>query len=341
MDADQIQHTLTIRGVVTPGIIHNSSYFFINLPVYANGLVDCWEMVDLPLFQEKLQRGWVVTQIPEGKRLSIHGLCEWEVLDGRWEYTADSFYERVVALLRELNPELTNLYDLRGTTTKKVGQSQVSVLEISQKKPIRAENPEALFPKMLKGKSLSVFYQAGEILYLADLRVFSDGKVELGRLPAPVLWTLDELDQAAKDGVILTKPPEGSRIQIYQFGSFTRGKESWSTELADLLLEVRDEIETCNGRPDSVRRCALLYDEYVKAPSEARREQLKAAYEAIPEHNRMFVGDMDTKDIPVRMVIYGDQEIERWSHRAVAKKLGYKTLPTIRVPKPKKTEEEP
>ena len=44
--------------------------------------------------------------------------------------------------------------------------------------------------------------------------------------------------------------------------------------------------------------------------------------------------DMDTKDIPVRMIIYGDEEIEHWSHRAVARSLGDEELPTIEVPKP-------
>lgn len=47
----------------------------------------------------------------------------------------------------------------------------------------------------------------------------------------------------------------------------------------------------------------------------------------------MYVGDMDTKDIEVRMIIYGDQEIENWSHYKLAKERG-EALPTIIVPKP-------
>ena len=42
----------------------------------------------------------------------------------------------------------------------------------------------------------------------------------------------------------------------------------------------------------------------------------------------------DTKDIAVRMVIYGDQEIENWSHRAAARAQGDQDPPTISVPKP-------
>ena len=69
-------------------------------------------------------------------------------------------------------------------------------------------------------------------------------------------------------------------------------------------------------------------------PTVANRAKLKEAYESVPEHHRMYVGDMDTKDIAVRMVIYGEDEIESWSHRAVARSLGDEDLPTINVPKP-------
>lgn len=61
---------------------------------------------------------------------------------------------------------------------------------------------------------------------------------------------------------------------------------------------------------------------------------MRAAYEAVPEHHRMYVGDMDTQDIPVRMILYGEDEIEGWSHRAAARSLGNVELPTIHVPKP-------
>jgi hypothetical protein len=41
---------------------------------------------------------------------------------------------------------------------------------------------------------------------------------------------------------------------------------------------------------------------------------------------------MDTKDVPIRMIIYGKQELENWSHRIVARELGASPLPTISVP---------
>ena len=49
-----IQRVMTIDGVVLPAFIRNGGYFFINLPVYADGLVDAWDLLDRQLFEGKL-----------------------------------------------------------------------------------------------------------------------------------------------------------------------------------------------------------------------------------------------------------------------------------------------
>jgi len=45
---------MTIDGVVLPAFIRNGGYFFINLPVYSDGLVDAWDLLDRQLFEGKL-----------------------------------------------------------------------------------------------------------------------------------------------------------------------------------------------------------------------------------------------------------------------------------------------
>ena len=61
---------------------------------------------------------------------------------------------------------------------------------------------------------------------------------------------------------------------------------------------------------------------------------LREAHEAVPAHERQYVGDMDTKDVDVRMIIHGDQELEAWSHRAAGRALGLETSRSFPVPKP-------
>jgi hypothetical protein len=69
-----ICRTKEIRGYEIPGIIHNGNYFLTDLHVFADGLINCWQMVVLPMFKDKLRSGWAVTEIPHGADLSIHGI---------------------------------------------------------------------------------------------------------------------------------------------------------------------------------------------------------------------------------------------------------------------------
>lgn len=302
-----IQRTMVIEGLVTPAIIHNGSYFFINLPVYQDGLVDCWEMVDLELFQKKLDAGWVVASIPDGESISVHGLGNWKISEGHWELDAKGLYQRVVSLLKELNPELRNLYNCHGQTSRKVGKVSVSIFGMPKKTPIRQEKPDSIFSKKILGEGLSIFVKREDAYYLADLRVFADQKVEIGRLSEPMLMTLEELARALKEGRLLTNPPIGAKVVIDQFGTFLIAQEHWSAQPNDMLLEAQDLIEKLNGRPDSIEKCRRLWRAYEQNPSNEARDALRFAYESIPEHNRMYVGDMDSKDGPVRAIIYGEE----------------------------------
>lgn len=73
-----------------------------------------------------------------------------------------------------------------------------------------------------------------------------------------------------------------------------------------LLGEVADEIDKLNGRPDSTGRCLLALDKYLNSRSEEDRAALRAAYEGIPEHFRIYaLGDMDSKDWLLRVLCAG------------------------------------
>src|SRR2546425_394844 len=96
-------------GQEFPGIIHNGSYFLTELQVFADGLINCWEMVDLPMFKEKLRRGWVVTSIPDGSELSIHGIGSVAVTSVAWVHTPKSLVKFVQDIVKTLNPSRREL----------------------------------------------------------------------------------------------------------------------------------------------------------------------------------------------------------------------------------------
>jgi hypothetical protein len=305
MAADRISRTRVIDGLVTPAFIQNGHYFFsVNLQVYADGMVECWELLDLALFRDKLRSGWVVPDAPPGAQVSVHGLASWIIRDPSWELDAEGLYDRVVSLVRQLNPRMENLYDCHGRTTEKVDGVDVSIFGLVRERPVRSVG-EGLGASRVHGDKLSVLVHDGDY-HLANLRVFADGVVEIGRLPTPETTDLDGLRAAVDAARIVGSVPPGGRVRIHGLGSFVVEQACWSSiDPREQVREALDLLARLNGRPDSLDRCRDAYDAYVKSPGEETREALRAAHEAVPEHNRIYVGDMDTEDGAVHMILAG------------------------------------
>ena len=330
-----IERVKTLRGRYIPAFIHNMSYFFTKLQVYEDGLVDAWEMIDLDLFSGKLNSGWVKTAIPDGENISIHHLGEWEVTDGKWDYDKESFFKHIKSVIKDLNPEMQNLHNCFGQTTKKINNVNTSILGMGNGKPYLEDGPEFM-QKRIKGDDFSVFVQLNtQSFALANLCVFSNGAIQIFGIPETLTYTLPELESAINNKKIITKPEKGAAIMIYGLGSFVVGECNYAVNVDQLLLEVKENINRLQGKETASELCSKLFYQYCEDPTAELREQLKTAYESIPEHLRMYVlGDQDRKDIPVRMAIYGDDEIKKWSHYVLAEELG-EDLPSIEMPSAK------
>lgn len=85
--------------------IHNGgTYFLSDLIVYADGLIDCWGLVTLDQFAEKLRSGWVATTLEEGARASAHHVGAWTFGEVQWSTTPEE-------LLGEVRDEIDRLND--------------------------------------------------------------------------------------------------------------------------------------------------------------------------------------------------------------------------------------
>jgi hypothetical protein len=328
----KISRTKIIEGVAIPAIIHNSNYFFVDLTVYEDGTVECWELTDLNLFKQKLEQGWVKFSVPNGKNISIHGLGAWKIDESSWLFNKESFYEYVASIIKKLNPEEQNLYKIY---ERKV--NGVSIMEWGQGKIFKEQKrfDHDIFPPKINGESFNLFFKQNDKYFLVNLVVFADNKIQLHRLPEIIEFDFQEFQNQVEDGKILTDIPENSIVEIYGLGSFKCLSSDYpGAAIENKLLEVRDLIEKLNNRPTSIEICQQFFEEFIKDPTVELKEKLKIAYENVPEHQRAYVGDMDTKDTAVRMIIYGDEEIKNWSHYIAAESMGEK-LPTINVPKPK------
>jgi hypothetical protein len=321
-----------VEGYSVPAIINNGgSYFFTDIDVYENGRVSCWHMEDFEHFVRDVIRGWVSMSIPDGKQISIHALGQWTVSQGNWLFTKDTFVEYVMGLVRDLNPEMQNLYTYIQKTVKGVGTWETGDGTV-YKEVAKYEND--IFPDKVPGEGVHLFYKLNGQYWLVNAMVFKDRSLRLGRLENPVDLTLEAFNDLVQQGIILSEIPLGATVHIYGLGSFAPSAVGYVEKIENKVLELEDLMRQLNNEPTTLELCRQALETYRQDPTRANRDLLKTAYERIPEHDRPYVGDMDIKDTEVRMILYGEQEIENWSHYQVAKHQGA-DLPTISIPKPK------
>lgn len=320
----------TIEGYSIPAFIKNGSHFFVDLEVYENGRVNCWNFEDFEHFKKDVNRNWVALSIPDNNQISIHGLGDWIIDNGNWLFNKETFIEYVQSLIKELNPNLENIY--------KYNQKKINGVLIGENgdgtvyKEIK-KYPNDIFPKKINGQSVDLFYKVLKDFYLVKVNVFSDSTIQISRLENPIELTFEEFENVIQEEKLVTEIPLNATVFIYGLGNFTVTEAQYTTKIEDKLIEIKDILRDLNGQPSSIDICREAHQNYISNPTVENRKKLKISYENVPDHQKMYVGDMDTKDIEVRMIIYGENEIENWSHYQVAKSLG-KPLPTIEITKP-------
>jgi len=327
-DLTTITRTEVLEGFSVPGIIHNMQYHFTDLQVYSDGLISCWEMVDLHIFKDKLNKGWVVTSIPDGEAISIFNLGNWKIQQGKWLHTKETLYEFVFSLVKRLNPTLENLHNYNGNNSKMVGKANVAKHFIPDPKPYHFDDPNSFFPKKISGEKFHFFYRSDDTkTYLAELSLYKSGHIELSNLPTNKIFKFEELNELTEKGILATELKVGESVTILNLGSFKIASGS-GVDVKFKINELTDKFNELNGRENSIAKCARIFDEYKENPTKKLRDELKVAYEAVPTHQRIFVGTMDTKDYEVRQVIYGDIVKKEWEEH-----YGYE-YPYDDMPKP-------
>ena len=84
-------------------INNGGSYFLTDLTVYADGLVDCWGLITLDEFRDKLRTGWVATSFKEGARASAHEVASWTFTNVQSWVSADELFSEVADQIQSLN----------------------------------------------------------------------------------------------------------------------------------------------------------------------------------------------------------------------------------------------
>jgi len=322
-----ITRTEVLEGFSIPGIIYNMQYHFTDLEVYSDGLMSCWGMVDLEILKDKINKNWVVSSIPDGQAISIFSLGYWHIDKGQWEHTKESLYDYIFSLVKKLNPTLENLHNYHGNSSKSIGKANVAKHFLPNPKPYYLDNPESFLPKRISGEKFAIFYVYNRIIYLAQLSIYKNGHIEITNIPEKKTYRFDDLQELINKGQITSSPKIGETIVISGLGSFVI-KSGDGIDIHLKYSEFTDKFNELNGKENSIAKCARIFNEYKALPTKKNKGELKEAYEAVPEHQRIFVGTMDTKDYEIRLIIYGDIEKERWEEE-----YGYE-YPFDDMPKP-------
>ncbi|MBE1876607.1 NADAR family protein [Myceligenerans pegani] len=153
----------------------------------------------------------------------------------------------------------------------------------------------------ISGVTRIAFIRNGGTYFVTDLVIYADGIIDCWGLV-----DLEEFERKVASGWVATTLEEGAHASAHHVGSWTFAQpRSWVTP-EGLIGEVRDQVDSLAGRPDSTSRCRAAIGAFLDDPTTARRRALLDAYLAVPEHLRVYMlGDMDNKDWPVQALAVG------------------------------------
>ena len=302
-----IQRQRTIEGTAMAGIIRNIQNHFCDVEIFADGMVNAWELNDLTQFAARFEGGplRVLTSIPDGEDLSIFHLGNYRVTKARWKHTPQSYLRRVEETVRALNPEMSNLYCVTPLETEQNDRRRVKYG--SHAKPFRVTGEIGYFKE--EGSKTRLFVRHDGRYLLADLCVFKSGNVRLCHPELIEETTLDELDAGFREGRFVTSIDAPQEVSCGELGALTLVNGGYCVDLAAKREELHAMFEALNDK-DRRETCRQAYYQYLEYPSDFTRDQLRKAYENVPEHQRIYLGDMDTRDTDYRRILYSSEKRE-------------------------------
>jgi uncharacterized protein (TIGR02996 family) len=297
------EHT-KVHGRAIPAFIHNFSYHYAPVEVCGDGAINCWAFVDVPLFRGKLAQGWVVPRAQVGGTLSIHNLGQARVEAAEWDRTQVDIEQEVLDAIREMNPAMDGLLDMGGTDVEeRNGLRYAKGAGLGQAKPYRV----TVSGDEVIGDELPVLEVATDGLRLRPWLIYADGLTQVGS--ATELLPIEAVGRMFEEGRLTLSVPAGTWVTLDGLGRFQAGEGYWWIEPRERLREASDLLDQLNGGPGARHLCIEAHRAYEAAPSDEKRQALRRAYEAVPEHLRMYCGDMDSKDGPIRRILgeFGDE----------------------------------
>lgn len=331
-DLTRRQATRIIEGVSFPVFLSSGRISLIDMTVFEDGLIEAPDLMDLSMFEAKLRRNNLRTSLPEDAFLKMGSWGGLELRDAQWTMTADDLLERVYGLLTELNPGLDNLVDLQGSSTHVVdGRSEWKQNREASSPWQFSDAPDGRERDM--GRAYWGFERHETAADLVQLILFENDAVSVVGSAGTRQIAFEAFEHEVNGGRF-NFPAEGDRVTIRGLGEATCAFAAPGVCAGERLIqEFRECRRIFRGEPTSFAICRAAANAYWAHPTLANLDTLRRSYEEVPGHLRQYCGDMDEKDIPIRIALYGAHEIENWMHWQAARAMGL-PLPMIEVPTP-------
>lgn len=123
--------------------------------------------------------------------------------------------------------------------------------------------------------------------------IYADGLTQLGS--GRPLVPVDFVRGMFADGRLTLSAPAGTWVTLDGLGRFRAGEGHWSIEPGERVREAADLLDQLRGGPGAIARCIHAYRAFQSDPSGEGRNALRRAYEAVPEHLRMYCGTWTRK----------------------------------------------
>ncbi len=159
------------------------------------------------------------------------------------------------------------------------------------------------FEQVMEGCRQAAVYCKDGRLYLTELSVFSNKHFQID-LEGDRLFNLEEITNMIEQDVLYAYPAEEEWLYMPQLGEIKVRLLSRAIVKEERIKEMEQWCRRTAGEEDAAQLCRDAYHEYLEWPTEYKRERLKQLYLAVPEHERMYLGDMDSKDSDYRRIIY-------------------------------------
>lgn len=105
----RVKNNRIVPGKARYIFINNSGYYLTQIGIYADGMIDCWGLVDFLEFKKKVEKGWATTSVSSPAKIDIHLLSSLHISKAENYISPKELIKEIEDTIAELNGKPTSL----------------------------------------------------------------------------------------------------------------------------------------------------------------------------------------------------------------------------------------